>query len=260
MSNKETLEILSTIIGWLYFACWSISFYPQVWLNWKRKTVKGLSLDFLLYNVNGYICYSLFNTVLFWSAEVQDEYFARYGPPNPVKLNDIAFALHGLFITCITIAQCFYYDRAGQRNSIYCLIIVSLMWVSMIVLLLVSIFAQKSLSWLWYINYLSYIKLSITFIKYMPQAWMNYKRKSTIGWSIGNILLDFSGGVLSFSQLVLDAVIGENYKIFIGDPVKFGLSVVSIGFDVLFIFQHYLCYRTSNHEDYTRLKNENEKN
>lgn len=32
---------------------------------------------------------------------------------------------------------------------------------------------------------------------------MNYKRKSTIGWSIGNVLLDFVGGMLSMLQMIL---------------------------------------------------------
>jgi hypothetical protein len=34
---------------------------------------------------------------------------------------------------------------------------------------------------------------------------MNYRRKSTEGWSIGNILLDFTGGILSMLQMILNA-------------------------------------------------------
>lgn len=34
---------------------------------------------------------------------------------------------------------------------------------------------------------------------------MNYQRKSTIGWSIGNVLLDFTGGMLSMLQMMLNA-------------------------------------------------------
>lgn len=30
---------------------------------------------------------------------------------------------------------------------------------------------------------------------------MNFQRKSTVGWSIGNILLDLTGGLLSFCQM-----------------------------------------------------------
>lgn len=34
---------------------------------------------------------------------------------------------------------------------------------------------------------------------------MNFRRKSTVGWSIGNVLLDFSGGVLSILQMILQS-------------------------------------------------------
>jgi cystinosin len=43
--------------------------------------------------------------------------------------------------------------------------------------------------WIDLMYYLSYIKLTISLVKYMPQVWINFKRKSTIGWSIHNILL-----------------------------------------------------------------------
>ena len=32
---------------------------------------------------------------------------------------------------------------------------------------------------------------------------MNFRRKSTQGWSIGNVLLDFTGGSLSLLQMFL---------------------------------------------------------
>lgn len=41
-------------------ASWSVSFYPQVLLNFRRKTSVGLSFDFLLYNVLAFSCYSAF--------------------------------------------------------------------------------------------------------------------------------------------------------------------------------------------------------
>lgn len=34
---------------------------------------------------------------------------------------------------------------------------------------------------------------------------MNYKRKSTVGWSIENIFLDFTGGTLSMLQMIVNA-------------------------------------------------------
>lgn len=35
------LRILSDALGWSYFVLWSVSFYPQAILNYKRKSVEG---------------------------------------------------------------------------------------------------------------------------------------------------------------------------------------------------------------------------
>ncbi len=35
--SKDTLELISYIVGWIYFAAWSISFYPQIIQNFQRK-------------------------------------------------------------------------------------------------------------------------------------------------------------------------------------------------------------------------------
>lgn len=133
--------------------------------------------------------------------------------------------------------------------------------------------AVKTLPWLDFLYYCSYVKLCITLIKYVPQAFYNYKRKSTVGWSIGNIFLDFTGGILSMLQMILNAYnYGNVYKyinvkvantctiakllmvIFIlddwesifGDPTKFGLGFFSVAFDIFFIIQHYVLYRYVN--------------
>ena len=82
-------------------------------------------------------------------------------------------------------------------------------------------------------------------IKYIPQAWMNYKRKSTEGWSIGNILLDFTGGILSVLQMFLLATNYNDWSSIFGSPTKFGLGLFSVLFDILFIVQHYILYRTN---------------
>lgn len=37
------------------------------------------------------------------------------------------------------------------------------------------------------------------------QAYMNFRRKSTEGWSIGNVLLDFTGGSFSLLQMFLQS-------------------------------------------------------
>ena len=89
-------------------------------------------------------------------------------------------------------------------------------------------------------------RIIIKQIKYVPQAWMNYKRKSTEGWSIGNILLDFTGGILSVLQMFLLSTNYNDWSSIFGSPTKFGLGVFSILFDVLFMVQHYILYRTNS--------------
>ena len=41
---------------------------------------------------------------------------------------------------------------------------------------------------------LSEAKLVISICKYVPQVMLNWSRKSTSGWNVDNVLLDFSGG------------------------------------------------------------------
>lgn len=91
--------------------------------------------------------------------------------------------------------------------------------------------------------YLSYVKLAVTLIKYTPQAYMNYQRKATTGWSIHNILLDFTGGILSLTQMFLISYNYDDWVSIFGNFTKFGLGVISIAFDVFFVVQHYILYR-----------------
>ena len=38
----------------------------------------------------------------------------------------------------------------------------------------------------------------------------------------------------------------DDWRSSFGDPTKFGLGLFSIFFDVIFMFQHYVCYRKSD--------------
>ena len=75
----------------------------QVFLNFYRRSVIGLNFDFLVLNITGFLCYSVFNLVLYISTVVQDQYFARFpGGVIPVQLNDLVFALHALALSSFT--------------------------------------------------------------------------------------------------------------------------------------------------------------
>ncbi|MBN3278820.1 CTNS protein, partial [Polyodon spathula] len=240
--QSAAVEIVNQVIGWIYFLAWSVSFYPQVVENWRRKSVIGLNFDFLALNLTGFIAYSVFNVGMFWVPYVKEE-FLRRSPNgvNPVEANDVFFSLHAVVLTLVVICQCCLYERGEQRVSKVAIGLLVIAWAFAFSALFVAV--TGTITWLEYLYYFSYIKLGVTLVKYIPQAYMNYRRKSTVGWSIGNVLLDFIGGSFSLIQMFLQSFNNDQWMLIFGDPTKFGLGVFSILFDILFIIQHYCLYR-----------------
>jgi hypothetical protein len=70
----------------------------------------------------------------------------------------------------------------------------------------------------------------------------NCRRRSTQGWSILNILLDFMGGALSLGQQLLTCWWAGNWAPVTANPVKMGLALTSMGMDLVFMVQHYVLY------------------
>ncbi len=62
---------LSILLGWSYFCCWGAFYYPQIYKNWRRKSVVGFSFDYLALNLTGHICYCVFNGSMFYNTDVQ---------------------------------------------------------------------------------------------------------------------------------------------------------------------------------------------
>lgn len=239
---------VSNILGWTYFVAWGISFYPQLATNYHQQTTIGLSLDFELLNWVGFCCYTTFAFSFYSIESIQDAYKARHhGHANKVTIQDLVFAVHAALITMVTIAQMFYYDgfqRTLRRLSLpISLVLLALLIVILVGLLLVgTVGRHEATAWLDFVYLLSYLKLFISTIKGLPQAYLNFRRKSTVGWSIHNILCDFTGGLLSVLQLILDCYITQDWGGITGDPLKFGLGLVSMGFDIVFFVQHFLLY------------------
>lgn len=238
------LGLLSDIIGWIYFTAWTISFYPQIYSNYKKKSVIGLNFDFLGLNLIGFTLYSLYNLGYYSSSLIQDQFFEENGTNAiPVQLNDVFFSIHATIVTLFTIFQCFRYERGTQRVSTGARVLMTgygLYLASVLGLVLFDTF-----QWIDFLNQCSHVKLTITLVKYIPQAYMNFQRKSTSGWSIGNVLLDLVGGTFSIMQMVILAINFDDWDGFFIDTTKLGLGLFSVSFDFLFMIQHYVLYRNS---------------
>lgn len=239
--NSLTLEVLYQVLGWIAFASWSFSFYPQVILNYKRKSVVGLNFDFLVLNLTKHTSYLIYNAGLFFSPVIQMQYHQKYGQDEmiPVAANDVAFSIHAVLLTAFTLYQVLIYERGSQRISMTARAISAVAWLSVLGCL---IFAWTKQEWLWLINIFNTIQVIMTAIKYIPQAFMNFGRKSTVGWSIGNILLDLTGGLFNFAQMAVQSIDQDTWVNFYGNIGKTLLSLEVIFFDLLFIFQHYVLY------------------
>lgn len=191
----------------------------------------------------GFLCYSIYNVSFFASEAARKSYEDRHdGKANLVQINDVVFSVHAFAISSFTLAQAFYYKREdNQQLSRFAMLVLGGLVVAIISALIGT--AASWLAWIDLLYFLSLIKLVLSLIKYCPQAYINWKRKSTSGWSIYNIILDFTGGLLSIGQLFLDAHVDDNWSGVFGNPAKLLLGNVSMIFDILFMLQHYVFYR-----------------
>ena len=246
--NPPWYRTVSSMIGYTFFTMWSISFYPQVINNFRRRTTRGLSADFCGLNCLGFAAYSAYNVAMFYSKTIHKQYQERHGADAEITVqsNDVAFAVHAFLLASITFLQIGYYD--GFRSQRPSRLIERFIWIlltlaaSYPLLVWMGFFGTN---WLDYLYLLSFMKVAITLIKYIPQVILNYQRKSTVGFSIWQILLDFGGGVLSDVQLVCDSAALHDFTGITGNPAKFALGFTSIFFDVIFMTQHYILYRVN---------------
>lgn len=253
----------------------SASFYPQPISNWRRKHTLGLAIDFPTLNVLGFCCYAVSTAAFLYSPTIRSQYAYRHhsNAPPTVRFNDLLFAAHGAVMCIIIYSQFFpriWNFKVGSRQQASRPVL-GVFWGSVAAIFAVALLAQLAgkdggydpSGWAWIdvvcidsvvfilggplttcqIYVMGYVKLLTVVLKYIPQAYHNYKRKSTEGWSIYTILLDFAGGWLSLGQLVIDSALQNDWSGISGNPIKFGLGNVTIVFDIIFFLQHYVLYR-----------------
>jgi cystinosin len=216
--------------------------------------------DKLVYDLIGFSCLSVYSIAMFYIDSVRQDYMDHYNGNEPkVTLPDVCFAVHALLFTFVQIGQMSYFNGLQQLPSRPCLLSASVVLTLIILYLLLTIYLQTSIfQLLYWLNFLSYVKITVTMVKYIPQVLLNYSRKSTIGWSITACTLDLIGSSMSMLQLFLDCYDTSDWSGLVGDIVKFLLGLLSLGFDLIFMTQHYFLY--SDHErgrgEYGTLKDE----
>lgn len=206
-------------------------------------------MDFQLLNMLGFACYAAYNVSLFCVPSIRAEYQQLYSSNIPVGLEDVVFSVHAVFITSLTLLQCMIYDRGGQRfgsalgkTAGGTVVAIAIAAVIVSVAEYTDHLSGYGITWIRFLLALSFIKLIVSLVKYIPQVIHNQARKSTVGWSITNVLLDFTGGTLSLAQLLMQCSVLNDWSQIVGNPVKFGLGFVSLSFDLVFMVQHWILY------------------
>ncbi|KAM6549669.1 hypothetical protein CsatB_021345 [Cannabis sativa] len=150
------MEITYEALGWIAFLCWSLCFYPQVILNFRRKSVVGLNFDFIVLNLTKHTSYLIYNATLYFSSTVQNQYFQKYGFGQmiPVAANDVALSIHVTLLTIILLFQISIYERGDQTISKIALLIVSVVWLFAGVCFFIALQTQ---SWLWLISIFKFL-------------------------------------------------------------------------------------------------------
>lgn len=153
-----------------------------------------MNFDFVAMNLTGFLFYSIYNTY---------GYFVNQDQTGQVDLNDLIFSYHALFATFVTVSQiAIYPHKKNKVHAVTILFLISL-WTFAVVYgtLTMPLHVISPQPRLGVISFLGYFKLAISTLKYLPQFYWNYQRKSTKGWSIFNIIMDLTGGLFSFGQL-----------------------------------------------------------
>lgn len=101
------VQNLCSLLNFTSFLSWSISFYPQPWLNWRRRSTEGFTADMAGLNTVGFICYLTSTAAFLFSPTVIHQYALRHplSPETTVRSNDFAFALHAVVLCLVMVSQ-----------------------------------------------------------------------------------------------------------------------------------------------------------
>lgn len=242
---------ISALIGWSAVIGWGLANYPTIISNHQLKSVQGITMEYLFFNMMGFILYTLYTSLMWGSGLIREEFFLAYGEYPLIKLNDVFFGVHNLFTTAIMLFQA--YCCGFRKNDNQVLSLTAKLILSIVAGYLIggSIYIYQSqgltptqgiFNWMYLFTSLGVVKVLMSVFKNIPQIIYNYNRKSTHGWPIVMIWFDFFGASLSLTQLVIDAYLVGNLGAVLDNKPKFFLALQVMIADFVFFIQHYYLY------------------
>ena len=139
---------------------WSLSFYPQCFLNYRRRSTQGTTPAFPTINVLGFIAYFISSVALYASPLIRAQYAARnpLSPEPTVRLNDVAYAVHAVVLSILGLtmfSKTIWGFKQGKERvgmsiwgtAVGC--IVAVFWVIGLVLVKSKDVGKDPLGWAW---------------------------------------------------------------------------------------------------------------
>jgi len=153
--------------------------------------------------------------------------------------------------------QCFYYSSDWKwfhnwtkQGRVACIgLWLTLVWVTAILL-----YDYTSAHLVLFLKTYGNVKLIVTGMKYPPQIYFNYKRQSTVGWSITYSWLDSLAGFFSLLQMMTLYWESGDTTVFSGNFPKLGLGILTLCCNGFLLFQHYVFYRRSHLDNLVEVK------
>lgn len=246
MADSNFLHLLKDSFGVIYFLSWSATFWPQVLLNHRRQSTKGLSHNYVAMASTGFVAYAVFTFFGYFSSTARAAYIDARGDPPPIELSDVLFAGHATCLSGVLILQSIYLrpgPRARKSVVIPCAAIVAAVLSAPVAA------ATGTMSWVTALEFCGMVKVLTSIVKHLPQAWENCARQSTVGWSFATVCLDIVGGGFSLAQQGVRCVIEGSWRPYTQNLSKLFLAGESLVFDFFFVVQHVCLYRDRHDPD-----------
>ncbi|ODV87584.1 hypothetical protein CANARDRAFT_97920 [[Candida] arabinofermentans NRRL YB-2248] len=241
---------LAELCSWAYAIVWSFSFYPIIYLLISIKSSDSISFDYILLNILGYLCYTTSIYLQLFNQTVINQFKLRFHGNLPLlSIADVAYSVHGLMLNLLLCSQILYGNKIwGFKNKRVTFRSSRLTNITYGAFLIFCLYhwlnAENKHQFLEFALQLSYFKMWISFVKYLPQVMHNRKRKSMYGISKLQIFMDLSGCFFATTELVLKNK-GSLLELISSNTGKLGIILVTFTFDVVYLAQ----FRIYTHTD-----------
>ena len=228
--NTKIVLAISNIVGWICACVWTGSLATLAVSNELASSTAGIAPDMVLYNALGLLCWTCYSIYFYIHSELG----------VPVFVQDIVYSISSYVVVIVFLFQIYRFGSTGITTfaKLYCFALLSFLAKAALENVISDGAGNAQ-----FVSQLARIHLACALIKYIPQVHYNYSRKSTEGYSITAVWLDFTGAVLLLLQMFFDGIIRHKWSLMITLNIpKFVLCFEVILFNLIYAFQHYVLY------------------